>query len=125
MFTLSSRQKAGMIKMAGTPVKEDAATYLGVTFYKRQTWKPHINHVERIACRKLSIMCKLAGTTWDANEQILKTIYQGTVRPIMEYSLATWSTTSSGREVQVTSSENQTKWLYQIQLKRSSFVPRK
>ena len=81
--------------MGSTPLAEvDEATYLGVTFDKRQTWRPHINRVEGMARRKLTIMRKLAGTTWGANEQILKTMYQGTVRPTMEYSSSTWATTA-------------------------------
>jgi len=76
--------------MESTPLAEvDEATYLGVTFDKRQTWRPHINRVEGMARRKLAIMRKLASTTWGANEQILKTMYQGTLRPTIEYSSST------------------------------------
>jgi len=32
---------------------------------------------------KLAIMRKLAGTAWGANEQILKTVYEGSVRPVL------------------------------------------
>ena len=31
--------------------------------------------------RKMAILHKLAGTTWGASDKILKTVYQGTVRP--------------------------------------------
>ena len=51
-----------------------------------------MNHIEVIAHRKLSIMSKLAGTTWATNGKMMKTIHQGTVRPTMEYISATWST---------------------------------
>ena len=44
--------------------KEDGAAYMWVTFDSGQIWKPHINHVDRIAFRILSIMCKLARPTW-------------------------------------------------------------
>ena len=44
------------------------------------------------ARKMLAIMRKLAGTTWGANEQILKTVYEGSVRPVLEYSSTTWST---------------------------------
>lgn len=108
LFTLSTKQKAGKVMMAGTPLKEeDEATYLGVTFDKRQTWKPHISRVEGTARRKLAMMRKLAGTTWGANEQILKTIYQGTVRPTMEYSSPAWSTTAKTNQQVLDKVQNQ------------------
>ena len=80
LFTLSPKQKAGTITLGGTPLKEDEeATYLGITFDKRQTWKQHIAKAEAKARRRLAILRKLAGTTWGASEKILKTVYQGTV----------------------------------------------
>ena len=56
--------------------EEDEVNYLGVTFDKRLTWKPHTLRTEGKARNKLAIMRKLAGTTWGANEQILKTVYE-------------------------------------------------
>ena len=70
LFTLSPKQKAGTINLGGTPLKEDEeATYLGVTFDKRQTWKPHIVKAEAKARRRLAILRKLAGTTWGASQK--------------------------------------------------------
>ena len=57
-----------------------------VTFDKRLTWKTNTLRTEGKARKKLAIMRKLAGTTWGANEQILKTVYEGSVRPVLEYS---------------------------------------
>jgi len=92
LFTLSTKHKAGTIFLGDTPLKEDnEATYLGVTFDRRMTWKPHIAQAEGKARRKLAILRKLAGTTWGANERILKSIYQGTVRPHLEYGSTAWS----------------------------------
>ncbi len=108
LFTMSTKQRAGKIMMEGTQLKEeDEATYLGVTFDKRQTWKPHISRIEGTARRKLASMHKLAGTTWGANEQILKTIYQGTVRPTMEYSSAAWFTTAKTNQQALDKVQNQ------------------
>ena len=67
LFTLSPKKQSSPIKIGTHTLKEeDEATYLGVTFNKR-----------------LAIMRKLAGRTWGANEQILKTVYEGSVRPIL------------------------------------------
>jgi len=86
LFTLSPKQKAETIKVSGTPLTEvEEATYLGVTFTKRLTWTPHITHAETKARKKLAILRKLTCTNWGANDEILKTVYQGTIRPHLEY----------------------------------------
>ena len=63
----------------------DSATYLGVTFDRRQTWKPHICNAETKARRKLALLRKLAGTKWGAAEPVLKNVYIGTIRPHLDY----------------------------------------
>ena len=96
-FTIlsSPKQKAGTITLGGTPLKEEEeATYLGITFDKRQTWKQHTAKAEAKARRRMAILRKLVGTTWGASEKILKTVYQGTVRPHLEYGSSAWSTTA-------------------------------
>ena len=64
---------------------EDQQTYLGVTYDKRMTWRRHVRIAEGKARRKLNIMRKLAGSNWGANEKIIKSVYQGAVRPHLEY----------------------------------------
>lgn len=65
LFTLSTKQNAGTITPEGKALKkDDEATYLGVTFDKRLTWKPHIARVEKRARQRLAIIQKLAGTKW-------------------------------------------------------------
>ena len=39
-------------------------------------------------------MKKLAGTTWGANSDILKQVYTGAVRPVVEYASTIWDTAS-------------------------------
>ena len=108
LFTLSPKQKAGTITLGGTLLKEDeGATYLGITFDKRQTWKQHIAKVEAKARRRLAILRKLAGTTWGASEKILKTVYQGTVRPHLEYGSTAWSTTAKTNQQALDKVQNQ------------------
>ena len=108
LFTLSPKQKAGTITLGGTPLKEDEeATYLGVTFDKRQTWKQHIAKAEAKARRRLAILRKLAGTIWGASEKMLKTVYQGTVRPHLEYGSTVWSTTAKTNQQALDKVQNQ------------------
>ncbi|KAK7101730.1 hypothetical protein V1264_020067 [Littorina saxatilis] len=93
LFTLSAKVQPGRLTLGDTPLKfEDQQTYLGVTYDKRMTWKHHIMNAEAKARRKLNIMRKLAGSQWGANEKILKTVYQGTVRPHLEYGSSSWMT---------------------------------
>ena len=108
LFTLSPKQKAGTITLGGTPLKEDEeATYLGITFDKRQTWKKHIAKAEGKARRKMAILRKLAGTTWGASEKVLTTVYQGTVRPHLEYGSTAWSTTAKTNQQALDKVQNQ------------------
>ena len=72
--------------------QEDFPTYLGVAFDRKLTWSTQIQKAEMKATRRLSLMKKLAGTTWGANTRILKTVYSGSVRPVMEYGMSVWAT---------------------------------
>ena len=108
LFTLSSKQKAGTIKLGDTPLRSDEeATYLGVTFDKKLTWKPHIQQAEAKARRKLAILRKLAGTDWGAKTNILKQVYQGAVRPHLEYGSTAWSTTAKTHQQTLDKVQNQ------------------
>ena len=108
LFTLSVKAHPGRLTLRNTPIKvEDQQTYLGVTFDKRMTWKPHIMNAEGKARRKLNIMRKLAGTHWGANEKILKSVYQGTVRPHLEYGSSSWMTAAKTHQQTLDKVQNQ------------------
>jgi ribonuclease HI/endonuclease/exonuclease/phosphatase family metal-dependent hydrolase len=108
LFTLSTKQKPGQLRIGDTYLQfEDQQTYLGVTFDKRLTWKQHIENAEATARRKLSIMRKLAGTQWGANEKILKTVYQGAVRPHLEYGSSAWMTATKTHHQTLDKVQNQ------------------
>ena len=93
LFTLSPKESVTKISIGDTAIKmEDQQTYLGVTYDKRLTWNQHITQAETKARRKMNIMRKLAGTDWGANEQVLKSVYQGAVRPHLEYGSNAWMT---------------------------------
>ena len=93
LFTLSPKIQPGRLTLDDMPLKiEEQQTYLGVTFDKRMTWKQHITSAEAMARRKMNIMRKLARTKWGTNEKILKSVYQGNVRPHLEYGSSSWMT---------------------------------
>jgi ribonuclease HI len=108
LFTLSPKVQPGRLTLGGTPLRiEDQQTYLGVTFDKRMTWKQHVMKAEAKARRKLNIMRKLAGTQWGANEKILKTVYQGSVRPHLEYGSSSWMTAAKTHHQTLDKVQNQ------------------
>ena len=108
LFTLSTKQTSRPIKLGDSTLTcEDEATYLGVTFDKKLTWKPQISKAEAKARRKLAIMRKLAGTSWGANEKVLKNVYQGSVRPHLEYGSTAWSTTAKTHQQSLDKVQNQ------------------
>ena len=108
LFTLSTKQQAGAIKLGETKLKNDnEPTYLGVTFDKRQTWKPHVQKAEAKGKRKMAILRKLAGTTWGANERIMKTVYEGAIRPQLEYGSTAWSTSAKTNQQALDRVQNQ------------------
>ena len=95
LFTLSIKSKPMKIMLDDTELQHtDSATYLGITFDKRQTWKTHISRSEAKARRKFALLRKLAGTQWGAAETVLRNIYIGTIRPHLEYGSTTLSSTS-------------------------------
>ena len=54
-------------------------------------------HLEAVATRSKRILCllkKLAGTTWEADTNILRRVYTGTIHTIMEYATTSWATVS-------------------------------
>jgi ribonuclease HI len=108
LFTLSPKQKAGDIKIGEELLREDKQpTYLGVTFDDKLTWKEHINKATTKARRKLAILRKLSGTTWGANGNILRKVYQQGIRPHLEYGSAAWCPASNTTLQELNKVQNQ------------------
>ena len=94
-FTLSATRHVAELLLNGTALREDEhPTYLGITLDKRLTWTAHIDQVRARAKQRLAMMRKLAGTSWGADTKVLKRLYVGRVRPVLEYGASAWSTTS-------------------------------
>ena len=108
LFTLSTKVKPVKIMLNHTELQHiDSATYLGVTFDRRQTWKPHICNAETKARRKLAFLGKLAGTQWGAAEAVLKNVYIGTIRPHLDYGSTTCSSASKTSNYTLDKVQNQ------------------
>ena len=85
----------------------DSATYIGITFDKRQTWKTHTSRAEARARRKLAVLRKLAGTQWGTTETMLRNVYIGTIRPHLEYGSTTLSSASKSAVYTLDKVQNQ------------------
>ena len=59
--------------------------YLGMTFDCRLSWKDHIEEVTTRAQNRLSIIKRLAGSTWGCARSTLNTTYKMFVKPVMKY----------------------------------------
>ena len=56
--------------------------------------------------RKLGLLKKLACTSWGADTNILRIVYTGAVRPIMEYAATSWATASNANKSKLDKVQN-------------------
>ena len=107
-FSLKTKEKDVTVQLNGQDLPtDDTPTFLGVTFDKRLTWKPHINKINQKAIKRMQIMKKLSGTQWGANSKVLRQVYQGYVRPVMEYASPAWSTAAPSNVSCLDKTQNQ------------------
>ena len=108
LFTLSTKVKPIKIMLNHTELQHiDNATYYGVTFDRRQTWKPHICNAKTNPMRKLALLRMLAGTQLGAAEAALKNVYIGTIRLHLDYGSTTRSSASKTSNYTLDKVQNQ------------------
>ena len=91
-----------MLKLKDMPMPQlDNPTFLGVTLDARLMWKTHLEAVAARSVRKLGLLKKLASTTWGADTNILRRVYTGAVRPIMEYAATSWAISSNAKRIKL------------------------
>ena len=106
-FSLSNKSEKIQLKIKNRKVPmDDTPTYLGIKLDKRLTWNPQIQEMEKRATNRLSLMKKLAGTKWGANNNILQQVYTGNVRPVMEYGSAAWATAAPSNTARLDKVQN-------------------
>ena len=59
--------------------------FLGVTFDKKLTWKPHVENVVKRCKRKLNILRCLTGTKWGSSSKSLIKVYRAFIRSLLDY----------------------------------------
>ena len=110
VFSLSTKEqnKSTILQIDDNILKkEDHQTYLGITFDPKLTWKQQTEKTERRAKVQLNLMRKLAGSTWGADHQTLKTLYTGSIRPTLEYGIQAWGNTAKTHFDRVSRVQNQ------------------
>ena len=108
VFTLSTKPQKANLSINGVRLQEESTpTYLGVTLDKRLSWKAQIQKNQTKAKLRLALMKKLCGTGWGADQNVLKKLYIGSVRPVLEYGMAATSTASYSNTMKLTRIQNQ------------------
>ena len=69
-------------------------------------------------------MQTLAGTKWGANSKILKQLYTGAVRPVMEYGSSAWATAAETNTNRLTKVQNAGMRMIRIITGRMKSTPR-
>ena len=107
IFTLSHKmaRKTLELKMDGEKLeKEDNPVYLGV---KLDCRTEHLENTKRKAVKRLNIIKRLATTNWGAKKQILRQLYMGYVRAVMDYNLPLQTIASKGAVLSLDKVQNQ------------------
>jgi len=99
VFTLSTKAQNVNLNYNGHRLQEEKTPiYLGITFDPRLTWKVQLQNNKTQAKLRMSLMKKLAGTHWGANQNVLKRLYVGKIRPSLEYGMAATCTASATQQ---------------------------
>ncbi|RUS68499.1 hypothetical protein EGW08_023739 [Elysia chlorotica] len=74
------------VKLGDFPLeRESLPRYLGLTLDPRLNLTAHVEQLVKKAQDRVSIMRKLAGTSWGSGTTSLRTLYVTFVRPVLEY----------------------------------------
>lgn len=64
--------------------------YLGVILDSKLNWGAHIEHITRKATKAIWVCTSYCGRTWGASPELMLSMYQSTVRPIVTYAAWIW-----------------------------------
>ena len=108
IFSLSTRNQTANLRINNqTLPAEENPVYLGVTFDRRLTWKQQTQKAESRAKVRLALMRKLSGTSWGADAAVLRKLYTGRVRPVLEYGMSAWGTATKSHFSRINKVQNQ------------------
>jgi len=98
VFTRNKKYKVENVKltMNGKDIKvENTARFLGVTFDKKLTWKPHIDKVVEKCNKRMNILRVLSGTRWGSSKAMLLIVYKAMIRSVIDYGSIAYDTASN------------------------------
>ena len=108
IFSLSNQKHSVHLKLNGQTLhQEDTPTYLGVTLDRRLTWKNQLQKNQARAKIRLALMKKLSCTEWGADQNVLKKLYVGRIRPVLEYGMAASSTAAKSNTCKLSRVQHQ------------------
>ena len=108
IFSLSNQEHSVHLKLNGQTLhQEDTPTYLGVTLDRRFTWKNQLQKNQARAKIWLALMKKLSCTEWGADQNVLKKLYIGRIRPVLEYRMAASSTVAKSNSCKLSRVQHQ------------------
>ena len=108
IFSLSNQKHSVHLKLNGQTLhQEDTPTYLGVTLDRRLAWKNQLQNNQARAKIRLALMKKLSCTEWGADQNVLKKLYVGRIRPVLEYGMATSSTAAKSNTCKLSRVQHQ------------------
>ena len=67
----------------------------------------HTEQCRNKGLHRTALLKKLAGSDWGADNAVLRKAYVGYVRPVLEYSMAAWSTTTDSNFNKICRVQNQ------------------
>ena len=76
---------------------EEKYKFLGMWFDSHLNWGYHIAYVKNKCKKALNIIKKLSHTDWGADRKTLRTLYQATVVPILDYGSPVYSSASRAK----------------------------
>ena len=84
--SLSNKILSANLQVKGHTLQaDDSPTYLGITFNRRLAWKHYLQKTQARAKQRLRLMKKLQGTQWGADHKMLKKLYVGRVKQVLEF----------------------------------------
>ena len=107
LFSLSTVKEKVMLKLEDMPVPQvDNPTFLGITLDMRLMWKTHLETVAARSVRKLGLLKKLVGTTWELTQTSCEGSTQEQPVPLWSMPPTSWATTSNANKIKLDKVQN-------------------
>ncbi|KAK3784224.1 hypothetical protein RRG08_055753 [Elysia crispata] len=107
LFSLSNQKETIHLQLDGEKIEiSDNPAFLGRSKTYIETSSGDSGEQRHQKTLSLSLIKKLAGTTWGANLRILRQVYTGNVRPVAEYASPSWSTASKANKTRIDKVQN-------------------